>query len=84
MHGPLRYVARRLIVEGHLPTDPATPVFGGPSSKSICRLCGQFIAAQAPEIKIVFVTLMAGSRAVLVHPDCYAIWIAEARSSTPA
>jgi hypothetical protein len=79
MHGPLRSVARRLIEEGHLPKDPAAQVFGGPSRGAICRLCGKPIHEKAPEIEIEIETTEQTS--LLLHPDCYAIWIAEVRSN---
>ncbi len=73
MDGPLRSVARRLIEEGRLPKDPALRVYGGPSAGTTCGLCGQPIGAGAPEIEIE--THEPGG--VLLHPDCYAIWLAE-------
>ena len=76
MHGPLRSVARRLIEEGRLPKDSALRVYGGPSEGTICRLCGQPIGAQAPEIELETLE----SNGVLLHPDCYAVWLAEVRS----
>ena len=79
MDGPLRSVARRLIDEGKLPKDPASRVYGGPSSGSICRLCGQPISARAPEIEME----TDEPTGVLLHPNCYAIWLAEVRSGGP-
>ena len=76
MHGPLRSVARRLIEEGRLPNDATLRVYGGPSDGTICRLCGLPISAQAPEIEIE----THEPTGVLLHPDCYAIWLAEVRS----
>ena len=77
MHGPLRSVARRLIDEGHLPNDATLRVYGGPSAGAICRLCGQPIKPRAAEIEIE----TDEPTSVLLHPDCYAIWLAEVRSS---
>jgi len=80
MHGPLRSVARRLIEEGRLPKDSALRVYGGPSAGAICRLCGLPISAHAPEIEIESHEPIG----VLLHPDCYAIWLAEVRSKNEA
>ena len=77
MDGPLRSVARRLIEEGRLPKEPGLRVFGGPSSGTTCRLCGLPISPLAPEIEIE----TQEPDGVLLRPDCYAVWLAEVRSS---
>ena len=76
MHGPLRSVARRLIEEGRLPKDPALRVYGGPSEGALCRLCGLPITAESPEIEVE----THEATGVRLHPNCYAIWLAEVRS----
>jgi hypothetical protein len=76
MHGPLRSVARRLIAENRLPRDLGLRVYGGPSAGAICELCSQPINPEAAEIEIE----TPESNSVQLHPDCYAVWLAEVRS----
>ena len=80
MDGRLRPGARRMIEAGSLPDDPSSPTYGGPSFGTMCQLCGEPIRAGAPEIELVLGTRERQTGSVLLHPDCYAIWLAEVRS----
>jgi hypothetical protein len=78
MHGRLRSVARRLIQAGKLPKDAVLLVHARPSAGANCRLCDFAITAQAAEIEMK----TDEPTGVQLHPDCYAVWLAEVRSKS--
>ena len=81
MDGRLRPAARDMVAEGSLPENPSSATYGGPSSGTTCRLCGEPIRTGAPEIELVFGIRERNRGSALLHPNCYAIWLAEARSN---
>ena len=68
-----------MIDAGSLPDDPSCLTYGGPSVGTTCRLCGGPIRAGTPEIELVLGARERQTGSVLLHPDCYAIWLAEVR-----
>jgi len=71
-------LARQLIEAGTLPASDNVKTYGGRSSGTACRLCGKPIAEGAPEIELVEQDPPGNS--ALLHPDCYASWLAAAQS----
>jgi hypothetical protein len=66
-------LARRLIAAGTLPMHDKVKTFGGRSTGSTCRLCGEPIRAGQAEIELED---SATRTATILHPECYAAWLA--------
>jgi len=75
----LMQIARQRLDDGALPDLIANTTLGGSSAGTVCRLCGDPIAAGRPEIEVQWAE-HAIRRSVRLHPPCHAAWLTQART----
>ena len=77
----IRLLVRQKLLDGRLPLDGISRIWGGPPAGEHCDACDSLITE--PLVIEGIASVMAGRQSVQMHVECFAIWDEERQEPRP-
>ena len=77
----IRLLVRQKLLDGRLPLDGISRIWGGPPAGEHCDGCDRLITE--PLVIEGIASLLAGRQSVQMHVECFAIWGEERQEPRP-